>query len=84
MFITEIQKDNLKGFFLYMWNYYHNKEDEYYQRDTNDFEFYAQKLDGLNISWLIQNNIAHAASDRNNGFIYFSTILKNLKIEVIK
>ena len=82
--INEEQKENLSGFFLYMWNYNHNKEDPYYRRETNDFSFYAEKLDKLNISWRIQNIISFAADTKDNGYIYFSTLLKKLNIEVTK
>ncbi len=82
MIITDFQKGELSGFFLYMWNYHHNKKDPYYCRETNDFSFYAEKLDGSEISWRIQNLIAFEAEDRNSGYTYFSSILKKLNIIV--
>lgn len=76
MQITEEQKEELKGFFLYMFSYIHGEE-------QNHFSWWAQKLDNLKIPWIVQNLIAGAAEDKQNGYIYFSSLLKKLQIEVI-
>lgn len=44
----------------------------------------GQELDELEIPWSIQNTISCAADCRNNGFIYYRTVLANCGIEVVE
>jgi len=75
--ITRDQRDLLSGFFLHCWNVFHNGEKAFW-------DFYADQMDKAKISWRIQNLVAYAAENRDNGFLYFSTVLKNLNIKVEK
>jgi len=75
LIISREQKDLLSGFFLHCWNVFHNKE-------KSCWDFYAEQMDKAGISWRIQNLVAYAAEKRDNGFLYFSTVLKNLNIKV--
>ena len=68
------QVANLKSFFIALWCSYH-KETDFHGG------YWAQQLDGLGISWSIQNRVAHAAQEKENNFIYFSTLLKKLGID---
>ena len=69
------QVENLKSFFIALWCSYH--------KGTTSFDgyYWANKLDSLNISWSIQNKVACAAQERENNFIYFSSLLKKLGID---
>ena len=77
MEITEQQKKILSGFFLHCWNVFHNNEKAFW-------DFYADQLDRAGIPRNIQNLVAYAADKRDNGYIYFSTVLKNLEIKIRK
>ena len=73
--INEKQKEALFGLFLHCYGVYHHNQ-------KADFEFYAKKLDELKVPFTVQNLIAQAAENRDNYYLYFSTVLKNNDIKV--
>lgn len=68
--LTNEQFNALSGFFIALQGHYH------YNNPTN-FKDWAEILDELGISWKIQNAVAIAAENRQNGFLYFRTVLTN-------
>ncbi len=71
------QFDFLLGFKLHIWNHYHSKDHK------ADFEFWAQKLDGLKIPWFVQNTTAILMETRANGFSCLKNLLKIEGVTVI-
>jgi hypothetical protein len=60
----------LEGFFFQCWCAKWDNSEQL------DHAYYAQTLDKIGIPWSLQNRISgRAYSDRNSGFMYFSTIL---------
>lgn len=49
------------GLFLHLWGVYH-------EGNQSDFEFYATQLDGLQVPFWVQNNIAALAEKRGTIF----------------
>jgi len=68
------QLDQLHGFFVALWCYYHKKTGQF------DHKYWADRLDQLEISWSIQNAVAIAAENREINYIYFSTLIDRLNI----
>lgn len=69
MQLTNEQYNELSGFFTALQGHYH------YNNKT-DFKAWAERLDKLGISWSLQNSIACAAEKRENGFLYFRSVLE--------
>jgi hypothetical protein len=68
--LTNEQFNELSGFFTALQGHYH-------YNNRTDFQSWAERLDKLGISWKIQNAVAIAAENRQNGFLYFRTVLTN-------
>lgn len=75
--ITREQMEAIKAFMLYRWNRDHNQDDT-----PNSNSFWANRLDELKICWYVQNQAAYLMTKRENGFKYFSSLLKESGIEI--
>lgn len=73
--ITREQFDTLSGFFVHLWCVK-------FEGSKPDFGFYQERLDSIGIPWWVQNKVSGLADVRENAFLYFRTIFKNVGITV--
>jgi hypothetical protein len=73
--LTKEQHYHLQSFYFAMYCYY-------IEGIQTDFKYWADKLDALNISFNVQNNVAYWSTVKENNSYYLSALLKD-KLNII-
>lgn len=76
MQITGAQYNLLTSFFCHCFNVFH-------EGNSDNFSWWAEKLDKAKIPWRIQNTVSAIATNKASTRLYLSTHLKNKGVTVV-